>query len=114
MNRADFLDKVGTARRAWEGTIARVPANRLTEPVLAGGWSVKDAIAHVAWSEREVIGVIRERALVGSPLWTLRPNERNAAVFAENRDRPSPRSWPRNERSGPHCCLDWNRSATTI
>lgn len=88
MNRSDFLDKVNTARLEWDTVIARVPVDRLTEPGLAGGWSVKDLIAHVAWSEREMIGVIRERALVGSPLWELSQDERNAAVFAENRDRP--------------------------
>lgn len=88
MNRAEFLDKVRTARRHWEETIALVPEDRMTEPGLFGGWSVKDLIAHVAWSEREMVGVIRERALVGSPLWRLGQDERNAIVFAENRDRP--------------------------
>jgi uncharacterized damage-inducible protein DinB len=88
MNRSDFLDKVTAARRRWDDAVARVPADRLTEPGLADGWSVKDLIAHVAWSEREMIGVIHARALVGSPLWNLSEDERNAIVFAENRDRP--------------------------
>lgn len=34
-----------------------------------------------------MVGVIRERALVGSPLWVLDQDARNAAVYAENRDR---------------------------
>jgi hypothetical protein len=88
VNRSLFLDELRTARGEWEATLAQVPAERMTEPGLAGGWSVKDLIAHVAWSEREMIGVIRERALVGSPLWNLSEDERNAIVYAENHERP--------------------------
>jgi uncharacterized protein (TIGR03083 family) len=88
MNRVLLLDKVDEARREWDEVLARIPEERMTEPALAGGWSVKDVIAHVTWSEREMIGVIRERALVGSPHWALSPDERNAIVYEENRDRP--------------------------
>ena len=35
-----------------------------------------------------MVGVIRQRALVGSPLWALDQDARNAAVYAANRDRP--------------------------
>jgi uncharacterized damage-inducible protein DinB len=87
MTRDEFLAKVRAARADWEATLARIPEGRLTEAGLAGGWSAKDTIAHVTWSEREMVGVIRERALVGSPLWALGQDERNAAVYAENRDR---------------------------
>jgi hypothetical protein len=58
------------------------------EAGLPGGWSVKDTVAHVTWSEREMVGVIRQRALVGSPLWALDTDARNAVVYAEHRDRP--------------------------
>ena len=88
MNRKLFLDKLHEARREWEEALAHIPEARMTELALAGGWSIKDAIAHVTWSEREMIGVIRGRALVGSPHWALRTDERNAAVYAENRERP--------------------------
>lgn len=59
----------------------------MLEASLAGGWSVKDVVAHVTWSEREMVGVLRQRALVGSPLWALDQDARNAIVYAENRDR---------------------------
>ena len=88
MNRSEFLDRLAAARAEWEAVLASVPEERLTEPGLHGGWSVKDTVAHVCWSEREMAGVIRQRALVGSPLWALTQDERNAAVYAENRDRP--------------------------
>jgi uncharacterized protein (TIGR03083 family) len=88
MDRVEFLDRVRAARAEWDAVVAAIPEERMTEPGLPGGWSVKDVIAHVAWSEREMVGVIRERALVGSPLWGLDQDARNAAVHAENRDRP--------------------------
>ncbi len=88
MDRSTFLDRLRSARGRWESALARIPEARMTEPSLPGGWSVKDVVAHVAWSEREMAGVIRERALVGSPLWALDQDARNAAVWAENRDRP--------------------------
>jgi uncharacterized damage-inducible protein DinB len=89
MNRTEFLDKVDTARRQWEEAVAHVPEDRLTEPSLADAWSIKDLIGHVLWYEREMINVIRERALVGSPFWELPLEERNAAIHAEFRDRPA-------------------------
>jgi hypothetical protein len=59
----------------------------MTEPVLDGGWTIKDVVAHIEWSERELVGVARQRALVGSPLWALDQDARNAIVYTENRDR---------------------------
>ena len=45
-------------------------------------------IAHITWGKREGIGLIRARALVGSDLWRLSEDDRNAAVYAQNKDRP--------------------------
>ncbi|HEY7198827.1 MAG TPA: maleylpyruvate isomerase N-terminal domain-containing protein [Candidatus Dormibacteraeota bacterium] len=88
MDRTSFLDRVDAARREWEATLAAIPEARMTEPALAGGWSVKDVVAHVWWSEREIAGAVRQRALVGSGLWSLDTDARNAIVRDENRDRP--------------------------
>jgi uncharacterized damage-inducible protein DinB len=59
----------------------------LSAPGATGTWSVKDVIAHITWFEREMVGVIQARALVGSELWNLPPDARNAAIFVQNRDR---------------------------
>jgi len=40
------------------------------------------------WGEREMIGVCKQHALVGSDLWNLPEDERNAVIVAEQRDRP--------------------------
>ena len=88
MDRDEFVERLRSARRAWEQVLAQVPPERMTAGELAGGWSVKDVVAHVTWSERELIGVVRQRALVGSPLWALDQDARNAAVYADSRERP--------------------------
>src|SRR5258708_9428776 len=88
MDRSTFLDALRAGRGEWESALAGIPSGLMTEPGLPGGWSVKDVVAHVAWSEREMVGVIRQRALVGSPLWTVDTEIRNATVRAQNRDRP--------------------------
>jgi uncharacterized protein (TIGR03083 family) len=85
--RADLLETIRRDRRRFDDVLERIPAERMTDPVLPGGWSVKDVLAHIAWGERESIGVVRARALVGSPLWDVGEDERNAAVVRESRSR---------------------------
>ena len=87
MDKTAFLSRLTSARSTWDELLARIPRERMTEPALAGGWSVKDVVAHVTWSEREMVGVVLQKALVGSPLWELDQDARNAIVYAENRDR---------------------------
>jgi hypothetical protein len=87
MTRTKFLETLKAARSEWEALLARVPKDRMTEPG-ADGWSVKDIIAHVAWHEREMLEVTKERALVGSDLWNKPLEERNATIYQENRHRP--------------------------
>lgn len=78
---------IQTARADWETLLASIPSAWMTEPGVAGEWSIKDIIAHIAWGERESLGVARAHAVVGSELWHLSEDERNAAVFAQNRHR---------------------------
>ena len=84
----DLLAAVRRDRARFDAVLEQVPHDRMTDPVLPGGWSVKDVLAHIAWGERESIGVIKARALVGSPLWEVGQDSRNAAVVDESRSRP--------------------------
>lgn len=85
--RDDLLATIRRDRELFDAVLERVPTDRLTEPILDGGWSVKDTLAHIAWGEREAIGVAQARALVGSPLWELDQDERNEKVVRESRAR---------------------------
>lgn len=60
----------------------------MLEPGLPGGWSVKDVIAHVNWYEREMLGVLEQRALIGSELWELPADERNVPIYKDGKDLP--------------------------
>jgi hypothetical protein len=87
MTLAAFLDSLRSGRAEWEALLAQIGADRMTQPGVEGDWSIKDIVAHVTWHEREMLGVLRARALVGSDLWNLSTDERNAAIFEQNKDR---------------------------
>ncbi len=88
MRTADFLQVLDKEYRAWQALLAQVPPERMTVPGAAGQWTVKDIIAHVTWYEQEMVDMIRERTLAGSPLWEEKLDLRNQAIYAQNRDRP--------------------------
>jgi len=87
MQKFQLLETLRRERADWEALLTQVDPAHMTRPGVAGAWSVKDVIAHVSWHEREMIGVLRARALVGSELWNLATDERNAAIFEANRER---------------------------
>jgi hypothetical protein len=88
LTKAALTAQVRAARAEWESVLAQVPRERLTEPGLPGGWSVKDVLAHMTWGTREGVGMMRARRLVGSDLWKLEDDARNAIVVDESRARP--------------------------
>lgn len=84
MTKTEFLQKERDAHADWERLLATIPTSRMLD-VVAGGWTVKDIIAHVTWGEREMVGVLKQRALIGSDLWSVSQQERNDAVWEQNR-----------------------------
>src|SRR5262245_35387217 len=87
MEKAAFLADLDAERARWDAALAQVDEARLRQMSTAGEWSIKDLVAHVTWFEREMVNMLRKRALAGSDLWNLPQDERNAAIYAENRDR---------------------------
>jgi hypothetical protein len=87
ITKAELLTMIRSARAKSETLLAEIPLALLTEPGVIGEWSIKDIIAHISWGERENIGVVRAPAMVGSELWQLSEDGRNAAVFEQNRSR---------------------------
>ena len=62
MDKTTFIETLLARRAAWEALFAEVGEARMLQPGVAGEWSVKDVIAHVMWSEREMVGVMQARA----------------------------------------------------
>ena len=88
METAQVLKLIDEQRARFDAALERISHERLTAPGAEGAWSAKDILAHITWSEREMVGVLRQRAMIGSELWRLSQDERNATVYAENRERP--------------------------
>jgi uncharacterized damage-inducible protein DinB len=86
MKKADFMNTLLAARADWEAALCKLTTAQMTRPQPEGAWSVKDVLAHVAWHEREMVGILTQQALVGSPWWNLPLDERNALIHAEQRD----------------------------
>jgi len=81
-----LTEAIQSAWTAWEAMIRQVDHKQLTSRGLAGDWSLKDIIAHITWHEKEMVGLIKAHALVGSELWNLPTDERNAVIYTEVRD----------------------------
>ena len=101
-SKTELLERMRAGREEWDALIAQIPDSARTEPALAGGWSVKDLIAHVAafenWTaaqiraanegrapaDRELYGV--EEVTVDPEGWDL--DRENAAIYARYKETP--------------------------
>jgi len=87
MDHMTFLSTVRSTRAELDSAITALVDEQMLEPGASGEMSVKDILAHIAWFEREMIGVLHQRALAGSDLWNLPSDERNAVIYRLNRQR---------------------------
>jgi uncharacterized damage-inducible protein DinB len=88
MNQTEFLMDVDRAYAKWQTLLAQISPDEMSDPVMEGGWTLKDVIAHIAWYEGEMIGVLQSRALAGSELWELPNDERNASIYETFKNDP--------------------------
>jgi len=88
MDKATFVKTLKEVRAQWDALLAQIDQEWMLEPGVAEKWSVKNIIAHIAWSELELVPVMQTHVLAGSELWNLPLDERNEIVFQQNRDRP--------------------------
>ena len=88
MDKISVLEKINDSYAEFETLLCQIPENRMLEAGASGIFSIKDIVSHVAWFEREMVNVFRDRALIGSHLWNLPTDERNMAIYEENRNRP--------------------------
>lgn len=61
-SKEDLLDRVRTAHEEFEGTVALLRHEQMTEPLLEAGWSVKDVLAHIADWEQLTIERLNARS----------------------------------------------------
>ena len=90
MTSMTFISTVRATHAELDSVIASLSEQQMLQPGASGEMSVKDILAHIAWFEREMIGLLRQRLLAGSDLWNLPGDERNATIFQINRQRSLP------------------------
>ena len=89
MERMELLDQIETVWLDWQGLLSRLTPADMVQPELPGGWSVKDAIAHIAFCEEWVGTFIATRAWPPAKhpsLDTTDMDAQNDAYFALNKD----------------------------
>ncbi len=88
IRKEEFAQTLQQARARWEDVLAGVDEATMHEPFGSQGWTLKDIVAHLAWHDREMLSLLRQRALAGSELWNLSLEERNRAIYEQNRHLP--------------------------
>jgi hypothetical protein len=76
MNRNEFLRRQIEARADWESALDKIAA--LSDEQVDE--RQKSLVIHINWYEREMLGLLRQRAMAGSTLWDLPTDERNKVI----------------------------------
>src|ERR1700730_5061390 len=94
LSKTQLLTELRKEQAAWEALLNEIGEAHMTQPEVAGGWSIKDIVAHLtAWRRRSVR---RFQALLNhepdfSPPWPpeLREDDEiNAWIYEANRNHP--------------------------
>jgi hypothetical protein len=92
MDKRELINNIQREREQLNAVLAQVPPARMTEPGIAGAWSAKDILAHLAvWSSRAVTLVFQAEHGAKLQLPTSSANDWadvNAKDHAEQKDRP--------------------------
>ena len=93
-SKSQLLAELQDEQAAWEALLGGIDEARMTEPGVAGEWSIKDIVAHLTgWRKRSVSrfqAALRRQPLPAPP-WPSHlhtDDEINAWIFTSNRDRP--------------------------
>ena len=92
MTKFRLLETLRSKRAEWDAVLAEIPAAQMDEPGVAGEWSVKDIIAHVAYHERwyadRLHESLRGEKYAPTAIDRMDFDERNDLIFQQNRHRP--------------------------
>ena len=94
MSKTQLLSELQDEQAAWEALLSAIDEAHMTEPGVAGEWSIKDIVAHLTgWRQRSVsrFQAALQHQPMPAPPWPLHlrtDDEINAWIFESNRDRP--------------------------
>jgi hypothetical protein len=86
ITKKEFVSRVKTTHLEYETLLSDLSKEQMLQPHTCGEWSVKDVIAHITWHEREMVGILRHKALIGSEMWNGPLEKRNKAIHAQYKD----------------------------
>jgi len=87
MTKHELLTLMQVTRRELEALLAQLDPVAMSQSGVAGDWSVKDMLAHIAWYQAEEAEFFGETGVAASPLWATPQDARNALLLAQNRER---------------------------
>jgi hypothetical protein len=94
LSKTQLLTELRREQAEWEALLDEIGEAHMTQPEVAGGWSIKDIVAHLTgWRRRSVrrFQALLNHAPDFSPPWPpeLREDDEiNAWIYESNRDRP--------------------------
>jgi hypothetical protein len=92
--KAQLLDELQGEQALWEALLHDIGEAHMTQPGVAGEWSIKDIVAHLTGWRRRTVGRFQaalRREPPPPPLWPPHlqdDDEINAWIYAANRDLP--------------------------
>src|SRR5689334_5484048 len=93
ISKKQLLAEMQSEQAAWQALLNEIGEVNMTQPEVAGGWSIKDIVAHLTgWRRRTVqcLQAALPREEVAPPPWPLalqEDDEINAWMYQANRDR---------------------------
>ena len=90
MKRDELFQRITEGRRELEGLLGSIPAERMQEPVLTNGWSVKDLFGHLGFWEERALAMYRWLNGGSVPVpdpRTATTDGLNARAYTRNRER---------------------------
>ncbi|MBW7884166.1 MAG: DinB family protein [Caldilineaceae bacterium] len=88
MKQSELIDRMLATRAEFEHLLAELNLEQMTARGVAGEWSVKDILVHIAWYQTEEAELFGETGVPASSLWDTPQDARNEMLFVQNRDRP--------------------------
>ena len=93
-SKAQLLDDLRDEQAGWEALLQDIGEEHMTQPGVAGEWSIKDIVAHLTGWRRRSVGrfqVALRHEPEPQPQWPSQlqtDDEINAWIYAANRDLP--------------------------
>ena len=94
LSKNQLLAELNKENADWQALLDEIGEANMTQPEVAGGWSIKDIVAHITgWRRRTVnrFQAALNHEPVSSPPWPKElqeDDEINAWIYETNRDRP--------------------------